>query len=64
MGRFETQLVYDVYDLHKQEYLRTFSTMDQVMAYCRIKYQLNDPNIWEKEEYEIKTVVRLYWVED
>lgn len=36
-GKFETQLVYDVHNLHTQEYLRTFS--------------------------EIKTVVRLYWVE-
>lgn len=66
MGRFETQLVYDVHNLYTQEYLRTFGTMEQVMSYCKIKHQdhIDNPDIWNKEEYEIKTVVRLYWVED
>lgn len=63
MGRFETQLVYDVYDLHKQEYLRTFSTMGQVMSYCESKHKEVFDEV-NAEEYEIKTVVRLYWVED
>lgn len=66
MGRFETQLVYDVHNSNTQEYLRTFSTMDQVMGYCRINHQdqKDNPDIWKQEDYEIKTVVRLYWVED
>lgn len=61
MGRFETQLVYDVHNLHTQEYLRTFSTMDQVREYC---YNQHSRNISNTKDYEIKTVVRLYWVED
>lgn len=60
MGRFETQLVYDVHNLHTQEYLRTFSTMGQVMEYCKNGHEA-DPL---PTTYEIKTVVRLYWVED
>lgn len=67
MGRFKSQLVYDVHNLHTQEYLTTFSTMEHVMAYCENKHQdqINDPETheWYKEAYEIKTVVRLYWVE-
>ena len=41
MKRFETQLVYDVHNLHTQEYLRTFSTMEQVMEYCIDKHGHN-----------------------
>ena len=60
MGTLETQLVYDVHNLQTQEYLRTFSTMDQVMEYLKERHKVKG----KTEQYEIKTVVRMYWVED
>ena len=65
MGRYKSLLVYDVSLLRTGECVRTCNTMELAVQYCQSMHTdwINGDGD-SKGEYEIKTVVRLYWVED
>lgn len=64
-GQYKSLVVYDVC-IKSGECVRTFHTMELALNYCSIKHQdqIDNPDIWNQETYEIKTVVRIYWVEE
>lgn len=67
MGRFETQLVYDVHLLKTNEYVRTFNSIERAIDYCHNTHKRYEDNLFKgasNEDFEIKTVVRIYWTED
>ena len=63
-GQYKSLLVYDVYN-QLGECVRTCNTMELAVGYCQSMHTdwINGESD-SKYEFEIKTVVRLYWVED
>lgn len=61
-GQYRSLVVYDVHN-ESGECVRTCDTPELALQYCQSMHTgwINGDGD-SKEEYEIKTVVRLYWV--
>ena len=63
-GQYKSLVVYDVHN-GSGECVRTCNTMELAVQYCQSKHTewINGEDGC-RETYEIKTVVRIYWVEE
>lgn len=63
-GQYKSLVVYDVC-IKSGECVRTFNTMELAVQYCQSMQTgwINGVDGY-RGDYEIKTVVRIYWVEE
>lgn len=64
-GQYKSLVVYDVHN-ESGECVRTFDTMELAVQYCQNIHNkwINGEDGCSRDTYEIKTVVRIYWVEE
>lgn len=65
-GQYKSLVVYDVC-IKSGECVRTFNSIDKAVAYCHNMHNRYNDYLFKgasNEDFEIKTIVRIYWTED